>query len=173
MFCAANGSLSAMEALLEAGASPERLDLSSSSALWYAACQGHDEAALLLLSHCTVVADCLDLPSVSGHTPLSVAAACGHVTVCNGLLAARARLDGVGAEAVTPLFHAAIGGHLETARLLLDARANPRWRSRDQVGEGEETQAEGVGEGEGEMERRRDSEPAARISWPAPIPHVF
>ncbi|KAL1500648.1 hypothetical protein AB1Y20_013296 [Prymnesium parvum] len=126
MSCAVHGASKSISLLLSAGASANRFNNHCTSALWYGACEGKEETVKLLLSSMEPGAQILNMRAASGHTPLSIAASSNYANVCSQLLEAHAELDSVSADGTTPLYHAAAGGHLETAKILIDQRADPR-----------------------------------------------
>lgn len=65
------------------------------------------------------------ITSYSGDTPLTLAAAGGHVEIARALLEAGARPDGTRADAETPLSIAVSSNNVNMAKLLLQAGANP------------------------------------------------
>ncbi|MFJ4517241.1 ankyrin repeat domain-containing protein [Streptomyces sp. NPDC088816] len=117
------GDTARAEALLRAGADPERADREGTTALYAASVQGEAEIVRLLLT----AGACPDAESGRGSegTPLCAAACWGHTETVRELLAHGADPDlredhGAGR---TPLEWAVADSHAETAALLVAAGA--------------------------------------------------
>ena len=77
---------------MNANADVGRTNDKQTSALWYAACEGKEEAVRLLLAS-PDTQQCIDTRAASGHTPLSAAAADAH-TAEPGLASIQHHLPG-------------------------------------------------------------------------------
>lgn len=119
------GDLRELVALYEIGAPVDMLDETGRSALYVAAATGYDEAARWLLNH---GADASMAAMSDERSPIHAAAASGHVTTLECLLqsfdsnlACIRAIQAVDAHGKTPAEIAAIAGHLDIVRALLDA----------------------------------------------------
>lgn len=98
----------------------DKLDDSGHTLLSYAARQGSKEMVQYLLSLCADPNKAGDLPCA--RTPLSRAAAKGHLEVCTLLLGAGATTEiSSKHDGRTPLMHASVHGHCEVVHLLSQA----------------------------------------------------
>ena len=88
------------------------------SLLWQAAYGGNISRVRSLLSS-GVQTLLLDLPDISGYSPLHAASQEGHAEVARALLSAGARVDMQDNLGCTPLHRAAGAGHLGVLRALL------------------------------------------------------
>ena len=111
------GALSAVQARLAAGASPNEATPTGCTALMRAAHGGHADVCSLLLS-CGADADAQD--DTYRTTALMLACASGHVACAAGLLSAVHRVD---TEGRTALLYAARRGQAQCVRLLCVASA--------------------------------------------------
>lgn len=68
----------------------------------------------------------MDAVTVTGETPTHAAAQHGATAALTALTAAGARLDHFNSQGVAPLHWAAINGHTECVKLLLQANAQVR-----------------------------------------------
>ena len=136
---ARSGSLDVLQYLIQAGANVNARTSYDETALMLAAFfmsdneergasyQQHEKAARMLVAAGASLEAARD-----GYTPLSYAAYQGRIQTIRFLLARGARVDGSVHGGVvylpTPLMMAIMMGHEESARLLLEAGANPRLR---------------------------------------------
>ena len=114
--------------LLEARASVQAAAAKGTTALLMAAevaIRRNLDMVELLLEHRSAV-DQANLDY--GATALHIAASCGHVPLAQQLLLHKAHVDSVTTKGHTPLHFACWWNHPETARLLLDARADKHAR---------------------------------------------
>lgn len=116
---AAVGAAAIAEALLAAGADPNRADTAGRLALIEHARRGHLETIDALLSAGAVVA----AADPRGVTPLHAAAEAGHVRIVERLLAAGASASALDGDGAAPLFVAAAHGHTMVVEVLLEAGA--------------------------------------------------
>ena len=115
---AACGDVAMVRVLLDAGA-PLNTALGS-EALFYAAQQGHEGVAALLIRRGANLDGC-----VMTNTPLHAAAINGHTGVVRRLLNAGAQVDVMDILGRTPLYGAAGAGHVDIVEVLLAAGADP------------------------------------------------
>ena len=119
MLSAAGGSQAAAQALLEAGADPERLNLVSATALEIAAASGHSEVRSFLADK-TALQSPAYIFRVNAELDIHQAAGAGDLARLEEILAAGENdVDDTDEEGATPLIMAAIGGHLELVQLLI------------------------------------------------------
>lgn len=82
--------------------------------------QGDDEAV-----HAHIVAGTpVNTKSMTGDTPLHIAAALGRTYAAEVLVGAGAELEAINASGVTPLFNAAFFGHTDVLQTLIEAGAD-------------------------------------------------
>jgi ankyrin repeat protein len=117
--------LSAIKALLAAGADPNATDDSGATPLMYAAAVGSSETTAALLEAGANV----NTAAADGTTPLMWAS--GDAAKSRLLLDAGADINAEAKDGTTPLVAAAQRGAADVARLLLERKADPR-SSRDQ-----------------------------------------
>lgn len=146
MEAATAGNVSVVEKLLAHGASATIKDKDQVTALMSAASQGHLDVSKLLIEQKVEV----DAVAASGGSALMFAAGAGHLSVCELLISHGADVNKLvvatpeyiehvteaiakGSEDVEPhkdgvtsLHVAALGGHLDVVKLLLEHKADPR-----------------------------------------------
>jgi ankyrin repeat protein len=111
-------------ALLEKGHDPNAKDVYGRTPLWFAAANGHQAAAKLLLKKGDIDPDSHD--TQFRRTPLSYAAEKGHDAVVKLLLAREGiRIDSKDSKRRMPLSYAVQNGHETTVKLLLRAGGRP------------------------------------------------
>ena len=69
----------------------------------------------------------LQIPNLRGQHPLLLAAKHDHADIAQLLIAARAQLDVLDQDGMTPLMHSITQGNLGLTKSLINAKANPRW----------------------------------------------
>jgi uncharacterized protein len=97
----------------------EKLDSAGENALMLAALNGDQDLAKLLIDKGAEV-------NKKGWAPLHYAAANGHDEMVQLLIKHSAYIDAASPNGTTPLMMAARGNHITTAKVLLDAGADPR-----------------------------------------------
>jgi ankyrin repeat protein len=90
------------------------------TALYYAACNGHDDCVI----YCLEMGADVNASDSIGRTPLHVASMWGHVNVARVLLDAGALVDARNVNGWTALHHAIEFERVDVARLLVDRGAN-------------------------------------------------
>jgi ankyrin repeat protein len=120
-YAATGGHVDAARVLLDAKANVNATDIDGRTPLMWAATSGQAQVAKLLLEH---GADA-NQTNEAGMSPIHLAANKGHAQVLKVLLQAGADVNSPhpGNQA-TPLQDAAMGGYVEAARVLIDAKAN-------------------------------------------------
>lgn len=146
------GHLDAARVLLEAKADPDIRGFAGKTALYWAVERGYGDVVALLLEH---KAD-PNIKTDAGLTPLLEASKNGRVGIVKSLIASGAAvdaregddvlpgmLDTSGAAAMTALMFAAVGGHEDVVRALLDAGADVTIRNNNGQTALEEAQKSG------------------------------
>ena len=119
---ARRGDRATLERALELGVAVDARDDLQRSALLLAA---KDPGSLALVELLHERGAAVDVPDLGGRTPLSWAAAEGHLDVARWLAERGAQIDRRDGEGRTPLFHTVGGGHGEVIAFLLDRGADP------------------------------------------------
>jgi ankyrin repeat protein len=119
-WAACQGRTEAVRLLLEAGANPDAVDGSGTTALMKAAWWGHGDSVRALLAGGAAV----NPANQRGQTALMGAAARGHADILRDLLTAAADPRAQAVGGASALFLAVKGEHVEAARLLLEAGAD-------------------------------------------------
>ncbi|KAF7513434.1 hypothetical protein GJ744_008728 [Endocarpon pusillum] len=126
-----NNNYEICQMLLDAGADPDSRKSHKYYPLFTCAAKGYANiASALLKAGADANAVVEDISSMSGATPLHLAAEMGHNDVIEGLLAGGAHADARMTNDTTPIHLAATNGHLESVKQLLDAGADVSFRNR-------------------------------------------
>lgn len=117
-----------IDTLVAAKADLHARDVHGATPLHVAAASGNDILLSVIMSHSRGSVgsgqDCTQLATYSGRTPLMVATAAGHWTICDYLIKKHADVDAGGAGGESALMLAVAHGHLPIAELLLEHRAD-------------------------------------------------
>jgi ankyrin repeat protein len=137
---AAGGHLAVVELLIEAGADVRKKDRYRRRAISYAAEKGHRDIVQLLAPHSTA-ADRREADHLLGEAPPSTrsipdrdlwdAVYRGDVNAVRSRLAAGANINATTSEGLTVTFVAAVEGHLDVLRTLVDHGADPNHLTED------------------------------------------
>lgn len=116
ILAARSGQSDAVVELLISGANPEaRTFVKGQTALWHAACNGHDQTVFQLILRGAEI-DALDH---DGASALFAAVDMGHEAIVRQLIRSGASIDLARNDGFTPLMIAVAQGHISIAEILL------------------------------------------------------